>query len=124
LATYIYINDSSSNTWQVGVSDTGVFSAASTSAQTPSPIYLNDYITNSTSWLLTVSTSGVLGATPETYSSGYPQGKGLVSPSGYNYRLVTTQNGVIVALYFEADEDYSWLGPLLQPFDPVVTVYT
>jgi hypothetical protein len=122
MATYIYINDSGNNTWQVGVSDAGVLSAAPVSAQSPSPVYLNDFVNNTTSWLLAISTQGVLEAVTETYNSTYPTQQSLTSPSGYVFSLAVTPNGVIVAIYFEPDEDF-WMKPLVQPFEPVVTAF-
>jgi hypothetical protein len=67
MATYIHINDSGGNTWPIGMSDSSILSSVSVSQQSPAAIYLNDYATNTTTWLLTIITSGIIG-TQQTLS--------------------------------------------------------
>jgi hypothetical protein len=122
MATYIYINDSSSNTWQVGVSDSGVLSSLSVAAQSPAAIYLNDYATNTTSWLLTVTTSGIIGTQQATYNALYPVSQGLSSPSGYSFDLQVNSSGILSTVSFQPEEDYSILWRV-QPPEITATVW-
>jgi hypothetical protein len=121
-ATYIYINDSSGNTWQVGVSDAGILSATQVSQQSPPAIYLNDYATNTTTWLLTVTTSGIIGTQQVTYNASYPTGRGLISPSGYSFDLQVSSSGVMSTVSFEPEEEY-WRPAPSCPADLVATVF-
>jgi predicted secreted protein len=122
LATYIYINDSSNNTWQIGVSDAGILQSQSVSQQSPTAIYLNDYSTNTTSWLLTVTTSGVIGTQQATYNASYPVSQGLSSPSGYSFDLQVSSSGVLSTVSFEPEEEY-WRPAPLCPADMLATVF-
>jgi hypothetical protein len=106
MATYIYINDSSNNTWQIGVSDSGILQSQSVSQQSPSAIYLNDYASNTTSWLVTVTTSGIIGTQQATYNSSYPISQGLSSPSGYSFDLEVNSSGVLSTVSFQPEEEY------------------
>jgi hypothetical protein len=120
--TYLYINDSGGNTWQVAVSDGGVLSQDPVSQQSPAAIHLNDAATNSTSWLLAVTTAGVLELQTATYSSAYPTGITLISPSGYIWILETTSSGVLQTWPFAPEEDFL-RPPLPWPPDYPVTVW-
>lgn len=122
MATYIYINDSSSNTWQIGVSDAGILSATSVAQQSPSAINLNDFQTNSTSWLLAITTSGDLETESETYSASYPTSLTLISPSGFIWILQVNSSGILETASFIPEEDF-WQVPLEQPCDPTVMVW-
>ena len=112
-ATYIYINDSSSNTWQIGVSDAGILSASSTTAQSPATLYLNDFATNSTTWQLAITTSGDLETISQTYSSSNPAGITLISPSGYIWVLQVNSSGILETASFVPDDDFWSCGPAM-----------
>jgi hypothetical protein len=123
MATYIYINDSNGNTWQIGVSDAGILSSTQVGQQSPAAIYLNDYATNTTSWLLTVSTSGIIGTQQQvTYNAAYPVSQGLSSPSGYSFDLQVNSSGVLSTVSFEPEEEY-WQPAPLCPADMLATVW-
>jgi hypothetical protein len=122
MATYIYINDSGGNTWQIGVSDSGILQSLSVSPQSPTPIYLNDYATNTTSWLLTVTTSGIIGTQQATYNSSYPISQGLSSPSGYSFDLEVNSSGVLSTVSLQPEEEYWNLRPA-PPADMLATVW-
>lgn len=107
MATYIYINDSSANTWQIGVDDNGILSSSPSGAQTPPAVCLNDYATNTTSWQLSVDTTGRIGTQQVTYSAAYPMGQSLVSPGGYTFTLEVDVNGIInTTSPFLPDDDW------------------
>jgi hypothetical protein len=122
MATYIYINDSGGNTWQIGVSDSGILSSLSVATQSPAAIYLNDYATNTTTWLLTITTSGIIGTQQATYNASYPVSQGLSSPSGYSVDLQVSSSGVLSTVSFEPEEDYSILWRM-QPPEMTATVW-
>jgi predicted secreted protein len=122
MATYIYINDSGNNTWQVGVSDAGILSSLSVAQQSPAAIYLNDYGTNTTSWLLTITTSGIIGTSQVTYNAAYPTGQGLISPGGYAFNLQVNSSGILRTTAFQPEEEYSLLWSM-QPPEMTVTVF-
>jgi predicted secreted protein len=121
-ATYIYINDSSNNTWQIGVSDSGILQSQSVSQQSPPAIYLNDYASNTTSWLLTVTTSGIIGTQQVTYNAAYPTGQGLISPGGYAFNFRVDSNGILGTVSFPAEEEYSLMWRM-QPPEMMATVW-
>jgi hypothetical protein len=122
MVTYIYINDSGGNTWQVGVSDSGILQSQSVGQQSPAAIYLNDYATNTTSWLLTITTSGIIGTQQVTYNAGYPISQGLSSPSGYSFDLEVNSGGILSTVSFQPEEDYSILWRM-QPPEMTATVF-
>lgn len=122
MATYIYINDSSGNTWQIGVSDAGILSASSTTTQSPPTYYLNDFATNTTTWQLAITTAGVLETISQTYSSSNPTGIMLISPSGYIWILEVTSSGILETASLIPDEDF-WPGSVRPWPDQLTTVW-
>jgi hypothetical protein len=74
------LQDSSSNLWNVTISDIGVLDTASVGSGSPNTINLNS--TGSLSWLLGVTTVGTLETTSVTFNSGYATLLTMASATG------------------------------------------
>jgi hypothetical protein len=82
----LILEDSSGNLWTITATPDGLFQRALLGPGTAPPVYINDVATNTTSWLLSITTDGSLQLAPVTYSGGYPLDIPL---NGYNL-IVTT----------------------------------
>jgi hypothetical protein len=87
----LILQDSGSGLWQVTVNDFGVLSVTSVGSGTPNTVDLNDS-GNTTSWLLGVSTIGVLTTTSIAFNAGYSKSYALVSISGLTTWLINVTN--------------------------------
>jgi len=91
-ATFLYINDSGGNTWQIGVDDNGILSAISVAAQSPVAIDLN---AGGMSWRLGIGTDGCLSSASEAFNAANPTYVAIASPSGYFYQVRVDNNGIL-----------------------------
>lgn len=94
-ATFVYINDSGANTWQIGVDDNGILSATPVSPITPVALHLNDYATTSASWLLGITTDGNLTTTTATFNAAYPRSVPLISAGSKSFGVCVTTLGLL-----------------------------
>jgi hypothetical protein len=90
-----YLHDGSGNTWEVVVSDGGVLDQIPVSPETASASTINDVATNTTSWLIGISTTGRLSATSQTYSGSNPTSISVTAPEGGVWQIVINSTGVI-----------------------------
>jgi len=72
--SFIYLQDSSGVIWSVQINDLGTtYIRVSGAIGTPETIILNDNVTGTTSWLLSITTGGVIFATSVPFLNTYPQ---------------------------------------------------
>ena len=92
MAAPVYITDSSSVVWQIGVTNAGAFTTTVVGASGPSSYLLQDTIT-STIYSLTILTSGALQV---TVSSGTPTTILLDAPNGTPFQLVVASGALTI----------------------------
>jgi len=98
-ASYIYINDSGANTWQVGIDADGILETTGVAAQSPPTLYLNDFEGPTTTWRLDVATDGVLSTTSQTFDPAKPDAILLAPPSGIACLLKVYANGGFLTMF-------------------------
>lgn len=89
----LFFNDSGGYKWTVTVDNsvTPPRFTATRGSITPVPaVYLND-VTNSTTWLIGITTAGVLTSTSQSFTNGYPVQIGV----DVNYWMLVTNNGLL-----------------------------
>ena len=95
-STYLYVNDPSANTWQIGVTDDGILTTQAVAPQSPQPLYLNGYDAGNTSWRVgATTTDGFLTTTPVGYSAAYSIYQSLISSGGFLYYIGVAQDGIL-----------------------------
>jgi hypothetical protein len=95
MPTYIYLNDSGSNTWQLGVFDDGTLDPVPVAPQSPALLYLDDVDTGTTTWLLGITLLGAPDVTPETFNPTQPNFITLESSGGYFWNLKIYADGTL-----------------------------
>jgi hypothetical protein len=92
----IFLADSSSGIWLVGVTDQGILTQTPSGGQ-PTTLTLNDAGGNS--WAVTISTGGILQQNPVT-NGNYSTSIILESPGGFSFQLVVLTSGVLQQIPF------------------------
>src|ERR1035437_1540352 len=95
MSTFVYLNDSGSNTGQIGVLDDGPFITSLVSTQSPAPILFDDVDTGTTTWLMGVSLTGNPLSIPQTFDGSQNAFITLQSPAGIFWELQVHSDGAL-----------------------------
>lgn len=102
MPTYLYLQDSSNNVWQVGVNDSGNITTTQGSGTVSSPI-IKDFQSGLTAWQIGIATNGSLTSTSVAMQGGLQNEIPLLSnPSNKLFGLLILANGMIQVTQLQA----------------------